>query len=91
MCVAIEIDPSAGPSWCRRDAAIRIPQGLRPAQMLALTRAVLQELGAEQPAESTLEARCYCGGRITIRDMPEVLPAVPRQRARDVAEVHSGA
>lgn len=58
--------------------------------MLALARMILAGLGATQPAESTMEARCYCGTPVTIWDMPEA-SRVPGQRVHSVAEVHRGA
>lgn len=93
MCVVVELAPSPcpKPEWRRGDAAIRVPSHLGRPQMLTLARTVLQELGAEQPAESTMEARCYCGDPLTIQDMPDVLPAVPEQRVYGVAEAHHGA
>lgn len=90
MCVVVELAANLSPHWCRRDAAILVPHDLSRFQMLVLARGVLQELGATQPAESTMEARCYCGAPVTIRDMPYEVPAVPRQRVHGPAEAHRG-
>lgn len=89
MCVVVEASES-DPHWCHEDAAIRVPASLTRAQMLSLARMILAGLGAEQPAESTMEARCYCGTPVTIWDMPRAA-RVPGQRVRSVTEVHRGA
>lgn len=90
MCVVVELAERPGGFWCRGDAAIHVPAGLSPDEMLSLTRTVLQQLGAVQPAESTMEARCYCGVPLTVRDMPGVLAVVPPQRIHRAAEAHHG-
>lgn len=90
MCVVVELADSK-PHWCPCDAAIRVPGDLSQAQMLSLARMILSGLGADQPAESTMEARCYCGAPVTMWDMPEAKPAVPRQRVHGASEVHRGA
>jgi hypothetical protein len=90
MCVVVELAESK-PHWCHQDAAIRVPGDLSRAQMLSLARLILGDLGADQPAESTMEARCYCGAPVTVWDMPEAQPVVPRQRVHGATEAHRGA
>lgn len=90
MCVVVELAVSATSFWCRRDASIRVPPHLTRPQMLLLARSVLQELGTRQPSESTMEARCYCGVPLKVRDMPDISAVVPRQRVYREAEAHHG-
>ena len=59
--------------------------------MMTLLREVLSELGTAQP-ESTMEARCFCGGRLAMCDLPADAdrPLVPAERIH-LAEVRDGA
>lgn len=91
MCVVVELTEARRISWCRREVVIHVPDDLSCIQMLVVARGMLQELGADQPAESTMEARCFCGEPLTIWDMPQERPTVPRQRTRGVTEAHRGA
>lgn len=91
MCVVVQLAVTDGPLWLRRDAEIRIPGDLTRGQMMSLTRLILAELGAVQPPESTMEARCYCGDPLTLHDMPRPAAGwhVPQQRVH-MAEVPNG-
>jgi hypothetical protein len=91
MCVVVELAEARRTTWSRQDVAIQVPGDLSRTQMLVVARGMLQELGVDQPSESTMEARCFCGEPLTIWDMPERWPAVPRQRVHGVTEVHRGA
>lgn len=94
MCVTVQIVGIDGPEWRAEDVAIDVPPDLTHGQTALLVRGILAELGTPQPAESTMEAVCFCGEPIKITGLTPCSrkPAlrIPRQRV-GAMEVSRGA
>lgn len=81
MCVRVRFASSIALPYDAERRVVTVPVGLAPDRTLLAVRAVLDELGAEQPAGG---ARCWCGDAVHLWD-----GQVPAQRQGEV--IKSGA
>lgn len=93
MCVLVQLVDIDSPTWDRNDVAIYIPHDLTSGQALLIARRILAELGTPQPAESTMEAVCFCGQPVKVHGaLPTRRPALHTLLERfEMVEVSRGA
>lgn len=94
MCVTVNVARTDGPEWSAEDVCIDVPPNLTHGQTALLVREILAELGTPQPAESTMEAVCFCGAPVKVTGLTpcrsKPVLRIPRQRG-GVMEVSRGA
>lgn len=92
MCVLVKLVDIDSPTWDPSDVAIYIPHDLTRGQALLIARQILADLGTHQPAESTMEAVCFCGQPVRVHGaLPARRTAYTLWGRIDMAEVSSGA
>lgn len=76
MCIRVQYAPrqSLDEPWDAAHLIITLPKELHPLFAMHALRAVLTELGVEQPENG---ARCCCGEQLGL------LPAIPQQKRSD--------